>query len=86
MTTTKTKRSTTRTKKRAAGAASESAQPRRRRKDAPAPDAAPGPEDRRQMIAVAAYQRASERGFAAGHEMDDWLAAEREVDQRLGAG
>lgn len=38
---------------------------------------------RRQMIAEAAYLRAEKRGFASGDPLDDWLAAEREVDTRL---
>jgi hypothetical protein len=38
-------------------------------------------EERRRMIAEAAYYRALRRGFAAGGEMDDWLAAEREINQ-----
>jgi hypothetical protein len=33
-------------------------------------------------IARAAYARAERRGFAPGHEVEDWLAAEREVDGR----
>jgi len=40
-------------------------------------------EDRRASIAEAAYFRAEHRGFAPGHELEDWLAAEEEVDQRL---
>jgi hypothetical protein len=40
-------------------------------------------EDRRTLIAKAAYQKAECRGFAPGHELEDWLAAENEVDQRL---
>lgn len=31
-------------------------------------------------IALAAYRRAEARGFGPGKELDDWLAAEREVD------
>jgi hypothetical protein len=31
------------------------------------------------MIAERAYYRAEKRGFAPGHELEDWLAAEREV-------
>jgi hypothetical protein len=30
-------------------------------------------------IAVAAYFKAEERGFAPGYELADWLAAEREA-------
>jgi len=31
------------------------------------------------MIANSAYFRAQRRGFAPGHELEDWLAAEQEV-------
>lgn len=41
------------------------------------PVAAPSREMR---IAALAYARAERRGFAPGFELDDWLAAEREVD------
>jgi hypothetical protein len=37
------------------------------------------------MIAEAAYLRAARRGFAPGGEMDDWLAAEREILGNLSA-
>jgi hypothetical protein len=30
-------------------------------------------------IAEAAYYRAEQRGFVPGYELDDWLAAEREI-------
>jgi hypothetical protein len=40
-------------------------------------------EDRGVSIARAAYLIAERRGFAPGHELEDWLAAENEVDQRL---
>jgi hypothetical protein len=40
-------------------------------------------EDRTELIAKAAYFNAERRGFAPGHELEDWLAAENEVDQRL---
>jgi DUF2934 family protein len=40
---------------------------------------------RRGMIAEAAYLRAERRGFAAGREDEDWLAAEAEVDALLKA-
>ena len=36
--------------------------------------------DREARIAEAAYWRAERRGFTAGQELDDWLAAEKEVD------
>jgi hypothetical protein len=41
---------------------------------------------RRAMIAQAAYLRAERRGFAPGNEVEDWLAAEAEVDALLRAG
>ena len=42
-----------------------------------------GPEHRAALIAEAAFFRAEQRGFDPGHEMEDWLAAESEVDARL---
>jgi hypothetical protein len=42
-----------------------------------------GPEKRAALIAQAAYFRAEKRGFAPGHENEDWLAAESEVDAQL---
>ena len=41
------------------------------------------PPQRHSLIAEAAFLIAEERGFAPGQELDDWLAAEREVDQSL---
>jgi hypothetical protein len=41
------------------------------------------PERRAALIAQAAYFRAQKRGFAPGHDVADWLAAEAEVDSRL---
>lgn len=32
------------------------------------------------QIEVAAYLKAEHRGFAPGHELDDWLEAEREFN------
>jgi hypothetical protein len=40
-------------------------------------------EERRAMIARAAYFRAEKRNFAPGHELEDWAAAEEEVDREL---
>ena len=40
-------------------------------------------EDRGGSISSLAYLKAERRGFVPGHELDDWLAAEDEVDQRL---
>jgi len=41
------------------------------------------PENRHACIAEGAYRKAEQRGFAPGHELEDWLAAENDVDQRL---
>lgn len=41
------------------------------------------PDARRQLVAAEAYFRAERRGFAAGNELEDWVAAERAVDSRL---
>jgi hypothetical protein len=41
------------------------------------------PEERHQMIAVAAYYLAERRGFCPGYEIQDWCAAEQEVDRQL---
>jgi len=60
---------------------------RRARRPAP-PVPSPKPpesEEREAMIAEAAYFRAEARGFEAGHELEDWLAAEREIDMLLEA-
>lgn len=75
------------------------ARPPRRPPVATAPTrAAPRPDDagtapnfteserRHQRISDAAYFRAAARGFAAGREMEDWLDAEREIDERLFSG
>ena len=40
---------------------------------------------RHDLIAQAAYSRAEARGFAPGGEMEDWLAAEIEVDDLIRA-
>jgi hypothetical protein len=31
------------------------------------------------MVSVNAYYRAAKRNFEAGHELDDWYEAEREI-------
>ncbi len=37
-------------------------------------------EERWNLVAKAAYFRAEKRHFAAGHDLSDWMEAEREVD------
>jgi len=48
-----------------------------------APATEPGSEDLGGMIATAAYYLAAARNFTPGHELDDWLEAERSVRARL---
>ena len=38
---------------------------------------------REDMIRNAAYLRAQARGFAPGREVEDWIAAEQEVDELI---
>lgn len=65
-------------------------------KPAPASDAASSAEDsgpvcvismtaidRDSMISMAAYYRAERRNFEPGRELEDWLAAESEIDALL---
>ena len=40
--------------------------------------------ERHRMIALAAYFMAEKRAFAPGRELDDWLAAEHEINARCG--
>lgn len=42
----------------------------------------PAPEDMGAAIAERAYALHLERGATHGHDLDDWLEAEREVHQR----
>jgi hypothetical protein len=44
------------------------------------------PETRDAMVAEAAYFRSAHRGFEPGHEVDDWLAAESDIDAALTRG
>jgi Protein of unknown function (DUF2934) len=39
-------------------------------------------ENRHALIAEAACFKSERRSFVPGHELDDWLQAEHEVDQR----
>jgi hypothetical protein len=69
--------------------------PVRNRKGAPTTSAPPfdplrfvaqpkNAKSREAMIAELAYFRAQSRGFEPGHEVEDWLAAETEIDKRSG--
>jgi hypothetical protein len=42
------------------------------------------PDELRKLVSEAAYYRAKQRGFAPGHELEDWIQAEAEVMRRLG--
>jgi hypothetical protein len=41
------------------------------------------PELRHEMIATAAYYIAEQRGFAPGHELQDWYRAQAAIDREL---
>jgi len=41
---------------------------------------------RDKLVREAAYFRAERRGFSPGGELEDWVAAERDVDQMVAAG
>lgn len=43
----------------------------------------PSEQERKAMIEKAAYLRAEQRGFAPGHEIEDWLEAEKEIAHLL---
>jgi hypothetical protein len=58
----------------------------RRTKPPADPKKRPAGDDRLALIAQAAYFRSEHRGFQPGHELEDWLAAEAEVDQRSPRG
>lgn len=48
----------------------------------PASDEPTAPAQRHAMIAEAAFFMAQARGFTPCQELDDWLAAEREIELR----
>ena len=61
-------------------AAAAEAAPTRTRVATKVPPAAMSAEERYRAIAHAAYLRAEKRGFAPGHEVEDWLVAEADFD------
>jgi hypothetical protein len=74
--------------KRARATKAATAKPRARPAKTPV-EAAAAPvsaEQRRAMIAEAAYLRAAERGFNGGDPVADWLESERAVDALLTLG
>jgi hypothetical protein len=44
------------------------------------------PEERQTMISEAAYFIAKHRNFARGHELEDWLCGERQIDAAIARG
>jgi hypothetical protein len=44
------------------------------------------PEQRQTMISEAAYFMAEHRGFESGHELQDWLFAENQIDAAIASG
>lgn len=42
-----------------------------------------GSDNREELIATAAYYRAEQRGFVEGGEVEDWLAAEDDIERCL---
>jgi hypothetical protein len=40
------------------------------------------PDKFRKMIAECAYYKAEKRGFPAGHDIEDWLEAEQEINNQ----
>ncbi len=42
--------------------------------------------ERQRMISEAAYFRAERRGFAPGGDVEDWLAAEADIDREMQSG
>ena len=43
-----------------------------------------GPDRRQSVIAEAAYYLSEHRGFVPGHELEDWLAAEKQINASSG--
>lgn len=41
------------------------------------------PAEKHQLIAETAYMLAQKRGFEIGHELEDWLQAEAQVEAQL---
>jgi hypothetical protein len=41
-----------------------------------------GHDHRHELVAAEAYYLAERRGFAAGHELEDWVAAEKMIAAR----
>lgn len=62
------------------------APPRKRAPRKPAAKASISDQERRHLIAVAAYYIAERGGFTSGSPRDHWLEAERQIDAMIVAG
>lgn len=51
---------------------------------APAEKTLSDAEKREALIRIAAYSFYERRGYVSGHELEDWLQAEMEVDRQVG--
>ena len=69
-----------------AAAAVATAAPRRAPKKAVSATPSIAPDQRRHYVEIAAFYIAERRGFAPGNPLDDWLAAEAEIDRLLAGG
>ncbi len=77
---TSTRRTDARGKRARGGGAAKRAAPAGKRSPHPAGRHTDrNPSRQRQMVAEAAYFKAEKRGFDPGHEMADWLEAERDL-------
>ena len=52
---------------------------------APPEAAASDTEKREALVRIAAYSFYERRGYVSGHELEDWLQAEMEVNRQLAA-
>ena len=80
---TRDKAKTTKRPPAAASTRSKTSKPKRSAKPKAATSPDITPEVRRQMIQEAAYLLAEQRGFLQGDPVNDWLVAEKDIDQLL---
>jgi hypothetical protein len=70
----------------AAAPAKTAAVPKRAPKKTTSATPSIAPDQRRHYVEIAAFYIAERRGFAPGNPLDDWLAAEAEIDRLLAGG
>jgi hypothetical protein len=73
-------------KPKAAAPTTTAATPKRAPKKAAPARTSIAPDQRRHYVEIAAFYIAERRGFAPGNPLDDWLAAEVEIDRLLASG